>query len=140
MYLKKLHFKKIITLIILLTSIYIYPGCQKNVDNVKIDPTNPNDVNKITFKKQGEVVFKDKNKNLVKKIDVEIAETDETRHLGLMYREKMEDTQGMLFIFPAEEPEGFYMRNTVIPLDIIFVNSKKEIVKIFRNTTPFSEK
>lgn len=123
----------------MLTSIYIYPGCQKNVDNVRIDTANQNDANKIKFSKQGEVVFQDKNKNLVKKIDVEIAETEETRHLGLMFREKMEDGQGMLFIFPSEEPEGFYMKNTIIPLDIIFINSKKEIVKIYRNTTPFSE-
>lgn len=56
-----------------------------------------------------------------------------------MFREKMEDGQGMLFIFPSEEPEGFYMKNTIIPLDIIFINSKKEIVKIYKNTTPFSE-
>lgn len=42
----------------MLTSIYIYPGCQKNVDNVKIDTANQNDANKIKFSKQGEVVFR----------------------------------------------------------------------------------
>lgn len=139
MHIKKLFLNKIIILAVTFTSIYVFPGCQKNVDNVKIDTANQNDANKIKFTKQGEVVFQDKNRNLVKKIDAEIAETEETRHLGLMFREKMEDNQGMLFIFPTEEPEGFYMRNTIIPLDIIFINSKKEIVKIFKNTTPFSE-
>ncbi len=57
----------------------------------------------------------------------------------LMYRKSMDDTKGMLFIFQKEEPQSFWMKNTVIPLDIMFVNSKKEIVKIFKNTIPFSE-
>src|SRR5205085_2335210 len=119
---KKLSITKIIILALTFTSIYVVPGCQKNVDNVRIDTANQNDANKIKFTKQGEVAFQDKNKSLIKKVDVEIAETDETRHLGLMFREKMEEGQGMLFIFPAEEPEGFYMKNTIIPLDIIFIN------------------
>jgi len=45
----------------------------------------------------------------------------------------------MLFIFSTEEPQSFYMKNTVMPLDIIFINSKKHIVKIHKNTKPFSE-
>ena len=93
----------------------------------------------IKFKKQGEVYFQDKSKNMTKAIDVEIAETPETRHTGLMYRNSMEESQGMLFIFDKEEQEGFYMKNTIIPLDIIFINSRKEIVKIYKHTTPFSE-
>lgn len=52
----------------------------------------------------------------------------------------MDDTKGMLFIFQNEEPQSFWMKNTVIPLDIMFVNSKKEIIKIHKSTTPFSEK
>jgi uncharacterized membrane protein (UPF0127 family) len=135
----KFPLKNIAAAFSLLVSVFFNFGCQKNVDNVKIDTASQNEANKIKFKKQGEVSFQDKNKNLVKQVDVEIAETDETRHLGLMFREKMEDNQGMLFIFPIEEPEGFYMKNTIIPLDIIFINSKKEIVKIYKNTTPFSE-
>lgn len=97
-------------------------------------------VQNYKFTKQGEVYFQDKAKNLKTKIDVEIAETEEKRHLGLMFRDKMDEMQGMLFIFQEEEEQGFYMKNTIIPLDIIFVNSKKEIVKIHKNTTPFSEK
>lgn len=57
-----------------------------------------------------------------------------------MYRENMQEDQGMLFIFPVEEYQSFYMKNTIMPLDIMFVNSKKQIVKIHKNTTPYSEK
>ncbi len=124
--------------IILIPLLFINVVCRKD-DEPKVDTTKQKDSPKFQFVKNGEVYFQDKNKNLIAKVDVEIAETDEKRHLGLMFREKMEENQGMLFIFQTEEPQGFYMRNTIIPLDIIFVNSKKEIVKIHKNTTPFSE-
>jgi uncharacterized membrane protein (UPF0127 family) len=127
---------KIIPLILLAM---IFVTCQKNQD-VKTDTTDEKDVTKTKFKKQGEVFFQDSIKNLIKKIDVEIAETDDARHLGLMFREGMTEDQGMLFIFQNEEEQGFYMKNTVMPLDIIFVNSKKQIVKIHKNTQPLSEK
>ncbi|MCX7878830.1 MAG: DUF192 domain-containing protein [Ignavibacteria bacterium] len=132
--------KILIRFIIISPLIYGFSACKKETDDVRIDSTVKEDSQKIPFKKQGEVYFQDSLKNLIKKIDVEIAETDETRHLGLMFREGMTEDQGMLFIFPDEEIQGFYMKNTVISLDIIFVNSRKQIVKIHKNTEPFSEK
>jgi uncharacterized protein len=120
-----------------LSSIFLQCNKQENIPS--LDTTKKNNSPKIPFVKQGEVSFEDKEKKLVKGIDVEIADTDDKRHTGLMFRESMEDNQGMLFIFPREEPQGFYMRNTIIPLDIIFINSKGLIVKIYKNTTPFSE-
>ncbi len=93
------------------------------------------------FKKQGELEFiGQKNNKEIKKIDVEIADTDRKRALGLMYRKTMEESQGMLFVFPISEPQSFWMKNTILSIDIMFVNENKEIVKIHKNTTPFSEK
>jgi uncharacterized membrane protein (UPF0127 family) len=130
------------TILLLLFSSFLFTNvvCKKDDVRPPIDSTQKTDNTKIPFKKQGEVYFQDKNKNLIQKIDAEIAETDDKRHLGLMFRDKLEENQGMFFIFQEEEPQGFYMRNTIIPLDIIFVNSKKQIVKIHKNTTPYSEK
>jgi uncharacterized membrane protein (UPF0127 family) len=125
--------------IVLLFAVII-SSCQKQPEDIKIDTANNKDAGKIQFKKQGEVTFHDSTKNMLKKFDVEIAETEETRHLGLMFRENMQEDQGMLFIFPNEEYQSFYMKNTIMPLDIIFINSKKQIVKIHRSTTPYSEK
>lgn len=119
---------------------FISISCQKEPENIKFDTSNPKETSKIQFKKQGEVYFQDSLKNLVMKIDAEIADNDNERHLGLMYRETMNEDQGMLFLFPNEEPQSFYMKNTVMPLDIIFINAKKQIVKIHKNTTPYSEK
>ncbi len=131
-------FYKILFLFCLSVFFFINVVCKKDNEDLKQDTTDKKQYN-IKFNKQGEVYFQDKNKNMVKGIDVEIAETPETRHTGLMYRNSMEESQGMLFIFDKEEPQGFYMKNTIMPLDIIFINGKKEIVKIYKNTTPFSE-
>lgn len=117
----------------------VVSSCQKEPE-IKTDTTEQKDAHLTAFKKQGEVFFQDSLKNLVKKVDVEIADSDAARHLGLMFREGMNEDQGMLFIFPKEEVQSFYMKNTVLPLDIIFVNAAKKIVKIHSNTEPFSEK
>jgi uncharacterized protein len=91
------------------------------------------------FKKDGELIFLDSLDNVKAKIEVEIADTEYRRQLGLMVRTDMEANQGMLFIFPDETFRSFWMRNTNIPLDMIFVNSQKQIVTIHKNTTPLAE-
>lgn len=93
-----------------------------------------------SFTKNGELTFIDSANIILAKIDIEIADTDYKRQLGLMYRETMDEYQGMLFLFPLETFQSFWMRNTILSLDIIFVNSNKEIVNIHKNTTPFSDK
>jgi uncharacterized protein len=121
--------------------LFISPACNKNTDNVrensKLDTVKKQLTKSIQFVKQGEVYFQDKHKNLTKEIDVEIADTEDKRHIGLMYRDKMDTNQGMLFIFPNEEEQAFYMKNTILSLDIIFINAKKQIVKIYKRATPF---
>ncbi len=56
-----------------------------------------------------------------------------------MYRSSMPQNAGMLFLMPREDIQGFWMRNTYIPLDMIFVNGNKQIVTIHANTTPMNE-
>ena len=93
------------------------------------------------FVKQGEIEFlSGKNGNAIKKIDVEVADNDRKRSQGLMFRKTMDESQGMYFVFPISELQSFWMKNTPLSLDIMFVNENKEIVKIHKNTTPFSEK
>lgn len=91
------------------------------------------------FTKHGELTFTSDLGEYKSKVDIEIADDDEERATGMMYRNKMEEDQAMFFIFPADNYQSFWMRNTLIPLDIIYVNSKLEIVSIHKNTTPFSE-
>ena len=72
-------------------------------------------------------------------VAVEIADTPAKRNFGLMYRNSLPDRQGMLFLFPSEGPLSFWMKNTPLPLDIIYINAARTIVDIAANTTPFSE-
>ncbi len=67
---------------------------------------------------------------------VEIADDDEERSKGLMYREKLAKNQGMLFIFPKEEPRTFWMKNTLISLDMIFADREGNIVSIQKQAKP----
>lgn len=119
-----------ITIIVLaVVSIFVLNNCQ--------DETSEMHYHK--FKKEGELTFVDSVDNPIVKIDIEIADNEYERQLGLMNRESMEDMQGMLFIFPQERYQSFWMLNTLFSLDIIFVNSNKQIVTIHKNTTPLSE-
>ena len=75
------------------------------------------------FKKEGELYFVKATGDTIRKIDIEIAEPEYERTRGLMYRRNMKDTQGMLFIFDKPDMRSFWMKNTYIPLDIMFVDS-----------------
>ena len=80
------------------------------------------------------------NTNYVKlndqRFDVELAESDNSRAMGLMYRKQMADDVGMLFIFPDEFRRAFWMKNTLIPLDILYFDSNKKLVSQSLNTPP----
>ena len=69
---------------------------------------------------------------------VEIADTPAKRELGLQYRRELGDDQGMLFLFPIEGRQSFWMKNTPLPLDIIFIGSDLKIVGIIHQAVPFS--
>lgn len=72
-------------------------------------------------------------------VSVEIADTPQKRSFGLMYRKDLPQSHGMLFLFPREAPLSFWMKNTPLPLDIIYINAARTVVSIAANTTPFSE-
>jgi uncharacterized membrane protein (UPF0127 family) len=67
---------------------------------------------------------------------VEIADTQEEQALGLMFRDSMPADEGMLFIFPNEAPRSFWMKNTRIPLDIMYFDKELKMVSISANTPP----
>ena len=72
------------------------------------------------------------------KFDVELATNDAERQRGLMYRKELGPYQGMLFDFYREEPVSFWMKNTLIPLDMLFVNAQGRIVNIHQRAVPES--
>lgn len=95
----------------------------------------------VAFTKEGELqIFRPENDSLLVQLDIEIAEADYETQTGLMYRQSMEDHQGMLFIFPDVDMHSFYMKNTEFALDIIFIDENLKIATIQKDAQPLDEK
>jgi uncharacterized membrane protein (UPF0127 family) len=67
---------------------------------------------------------------------VELAQDDASRERGLMYREHMDTNRGMLFVFDQETPQAFWMKNTKIPLDMLFIDRNGKLVALHQSVPP----
>lgn len=67
---------------------------------------------------------------------IDVVNTFEERQLGLMHREYLDENKGMLFVFEKEDKYYFWMKNTLIPLDIIWLDNNKKIIFINKDTPP----
>ncbi|MGF1560086.1 MAG: DUF192 domain-containing protein [Flavobacteriaceae bacterium] len=119
--------------LLVFSSILVFQACREETKTVvKTEP--------VTFKKEGILkIIKNKAGTVITVMDIEIAESEYETQTGLMYRQSMEDTQGMLFIFPDERMHSFYMKNTEIPLDIIFIKADSTIASVQENARPYDE-
>jgi uncharacterized membrane protein (UPF0127 family) len=79
-------------------------------------------------------------KSGVQVFSVEMATTEEEKTTGLMYRKELADGKGMLFDFSPEQQISMWMKNTYIPLDMIFIRADGRILRIAENTEPLSTK
>lgn len=131
----------ILTLIIIISSLVLFVNPVKK--KIRKPVTNMNEKPlanlKPVFRKDGELRFIDSQTNkVITTLNIEVADSDSEREQGLMYRETMAENEGMLFMMGAEEMQSFWMKNTVISLDILYVSSDRRIVSIHKNTKPFS--
>lgn len=134
----------LIAVIVLVAAYFVYDYYSKKNDNkykVKTNEDQLNNVKEPQFEKQGELEFiKKDTKAIISKIEIEIADNDAKTQQGLMHRKSMDENRGMLFIFPIAQEHAFWMKNTLISLDIIFTDKDKKIIKIHKSTTPHSTK
>ena len=70
------------------------------------------------------------------RFNIEIADDDQSRAQGLMFRDSMADDHGMLFLFPTQAPRSFWMKNTRIPLDIFYFDEQLKLVSVSENVKP----
>ena len=73
------------------------------------------------------------------RFQVELAITAQDKAQGLMHRETLPDRAGMLFIYPNPQPVSFWMRNTLIPLDMIFIDDQGRVARVHHNAVPLDE-
>lgn len=95
----------------------------------------PRDARSEASPRRARVVFEPEDDEPAE-VAVEIAKTPSAIERGLMYREHLPPDHGMLFIFPGEAIRSFWMKNTLIPLDMIFISSDREVVGIVENAAP----
>ncbi|MFK7844990.1 MAG: DUF192 domain-containing protein [Rhodothermales bacterium] len=100
-------------------------------------PTPAAEKTSVAFRHDGELDLLRGGENYLT-LDIEIADNDSSITRGLMQRDGMPDLSGMLFLMPTEDIQSFWMSNTTISLDIIFINGQMEIVHIAKYTTPLS--
>jgi uncharacterized membrane protein (UPF0127 family) len=91
------------------------------------------------FTKEAELSILDSSGALLKHFDIELAESAAEIQYGMMYRKQMDPNTGMLFLMGQERRQSFYMKNTYVSLDIIYINDAMEIVSIQKNAKPLDE-
>lgn len=95
----------------------------------------------VSFTKEGELhLIKKETDSIIQTLDIEIADDEYKTQTGLMYRDSMAKNQAMLFVFPDSQVRSFYMKNTAIALDIIYIDADKKIVSFQKNTKPYDER
>ena len=119
---------------LLLLGLTIFSSCKEEKKTIVADKVV------VNFKKEGTLTLKKADSDsIIKTLDIEIADDEYSTQTGLMYRTTLEANQGMLFIFPNVEMRSFYMKNTKIPLDIIYIDGDKTIVSFQKNAKPMDE-
>ena len=114
----------------LIFSVCFYTSCKnKKEENLTKTPV---------FKEEAGLSIVRGDSTLIQ-LNIELAQTEYEIQTGLMYRPSMLNNQGMLFIFPEAAPRAFYMKNTLMPLDIIFFDEDSTLVSIQHNAKPFNE-
>jgi len=122
----------------LVLTVFPIGGAKDKVRNAS--PSAKENTYEPKFKKEGELTFLQPETNdTLKAIDIEFADTPEKIQYGMMYRKSMDENTGMLFLMGQQRRQSFWMKNTYVSLDIIFINDKGEVVSIQKNAEPLSE-
>lgn len=130
--------KRYLPLALAITVTILISACSQS--SKKSNTMNTGEDRSASLNYERPVTFISAEGDTISTIKAAIADDDQERSQGLMDVRNLPSNKGMLFIFKENKPRGFWMANTPLPLDIIFVNADKQIVRIHHNAQPFSEK
>jgi uncharacterized protein len=119
---------------LMIASMILFTGCGEKSESEQGAP----EPESRTLEYTAVVNFLNSAGETVASIDVAVADDDHSRSEGLMDVNELPENAGMLFIFEDEAERSFWMANTPLSLDILFVSEEMEIIRIHRNTVPFS--
>lgn len=112
----------------------VFFSCGKNKKEKTVETPE------IEFRKDGQLRFYDSIGETKKTLEIEIAKTDYDQETGLMYRKALKENHGMLFTYDDERPRpNFYMKNTYIPLDLVYINANYKLVDFNQQAQPMDE-
>ncbi len=132
---------KFLIILVLIASAFIYLQNHFNFLNITVTDNEPQKEEKLEQKsdrKDYVEIYTDEGENLT--VNVELAKTETERRLGLSNRKYLGSYDGMWFMFEEDVSNSFWMKDCLIPLDIIFVDSSGFIVDIKDNNEPCTEK
>lgn len=130
----KRHRIGILILILLASAMILGSKCSKEPKDTQESSTI-----RYEFRKDGELSILGEDGTVKASFDIEIVSRKDDLHRGLQFRESMLESQGMLFIFDGKQNYGFWMKDTYIPLDMLFIDYENKIFQIAEDTIPFSE-
>ncbi|MCB5265762.1 MAG: DUF192 domain-containing protein [Candidatus Cloacimonetes bacterium] len=125
--------KKSLFIFILICTALLLGACKKDSSS-KDSPEN-----KYPFRKDGTLQFHSPAGELKAEFDIEIVQKEAELLRGLKFRDKMLANQGMLFIFEYVDYNSFWMQDTYLSLDMVFIDQDYKVIHIARDTPPFSE-
>jgi len=125
--------------LMILTLVLGLSACKREPKSPETDQTAESAIPGTIFRKDGELSILAPDGNLRGSFGIELANTERTITQGLMYRESMASNQAMLFDPQGLSRNPFWMKNTYLPLDILFIDDERRIMHIAENTHPFSE-
>ncbi len=128
--------KQILQLLLLIAALFLH-SCSESDDGMENNRYSEEKERTLAF--TDSVAFISTEGDTAAAIAVAIADDPRERNRGLMHVTNLAQNEGMLFIFQDEQPRSFWMANTPLSLDIIFVNAEKEIVRIHHGTPPFTK-
>lgn len=132
------HLVRLVALAAVVTAV----GCDRNKTS-SASPPDDLDVSKPRRhrpapKPTGKVVFRSGEPDQIS-VAVEVVYKDADVRRGLMYRRELAENRGMLFLMKRREVQGFWMQNTLIPLDMIFIDDDYSVVGVVRDTVPMDK-